>query len=73
MGARVLDQLLASLNRFSSLGTKSLAMPVLLILNARETTSCQTGSGSDQLIIKSWHDMISEHILGIEFSHAYIH
>ena len=40
VGARVLDELLAGLYGLCSLGTKSLAMPVLLILNARETTSC---------------------------------
>lgn len=40
MGAWVLDQFLAGFYGLSSLGTKSLTMPVLLILNARETTSC---------------------------------
>ena len=55
VGARVLDQLLAGLNTLCGLGTESLAMPILLILNARVTTSCQAGSGSDQLIIKSWY------------------
>ena len=40
VGAGVLDQLLAGFNRLCSLGTESLSMPVLLVLNARETTSC---------------------------------